>query len=167
MSLYLPKSNCAKDIVYVIVEDNSYSTFVTLVDKPTFNVVSVVRTYDLALKYSGPGRKIIGPVPLIGDDIVKPFQFTDPVKPYKFTTDLPRPQLFTNDFKDPIVKPYQSNMSDPLSISHPSQNNSFLDLSKPSLSLFSDDRMNRTSDSQWGNFSNSDNLGHMPMDLSE
>lgn len=159
MSLYLPTST---NQVYVIVEDSSYSTFVTLVDKPTFNVVSVVRSYELALKYSGPGRKIIGPVPFIGDDIVKPFQFTDPVKPYKFTTDLPKPQLFTNP------KPYQFTTTDQLS-PLPSQNNSFLDLSKPSLSLFPDDRMNRTSDSLWGNVSsgNVNNLGHMPMDLSE
>lgn len=60
--------------VYVIIESVSVKT------KP-YNVIAVARSYDLALRYMGVNREVIGPLPLIGDDVIpfKTFQSTEPI----------------------------------------------------------------------------------------
>lgn len=72
--------------VYVIVENNVFD-----VTKP-YQVVSVTRSYEQALKYAGPNRSIEGPVPLLGDEpIIIEKSWYPPSEPVDF-------QLFKPQF---------------------------------------------------------------------
>ena len=78
--------------VYVIVETIPNKLIIDD-NNDNYRIISVTKTYQLAQIYSGPFRKIVGPVPLISDtittkpfdplsnEIIKPFQFID--SPFK------------------------------------------------------------------------------------
>ena len=96
--------------VFVVVETLELSSL----DGKPYNIIAVVRSYDLAFKYLGPNRNIVGPFPLVGDELpVKSFDFYPPEKIHfgdtKFDFDKPKFDFgkSTSDFNftDPKFEP--------------------------------------------------------------